>query len=259
MNILTISNQKGGVGKTTTASCLAFTFAKYKKRVLLIDLDQQSNASYILRADNNFLNVYDFLMDNKDINKCIQPYYDDEYLHFIASSNNLSLSDLKLTEVKNGEMLLKNNLSKLKYEYDYIIIDTPPNLGMLTINSYIASDYIIIPTRPDILSLQGIGQLYTTFNTIKQKRNPNLSILGILVTHFDARSNISKKMAEILKDTAKTMNTKIMKYVIRESVKIRESQALQLNITKYSNSVGVVEYFLTAKEIMKEINENIKI
>lgn len=229
--IITIINQKGGVGKTTTALSFGAGLGLKKKKVLLIDLDPQTNLSFVFNAGEvKTTTICDVLLHKANILDSINhtKNYD-----FITSHSDLALADSMLTKT-GKEYILSEVLETIKSNYDYIIIDTPPALGVLTINSLSASDECIITSQADIFSIQGITQLYETITAIKKYCNSKLIIAGILITRFNSRTILSKDMLEVLKDFAEKINTKIYNTKIRECIAIKESQAMQTDIFTYS-------------------------
>ncbi len=241
--IIAIINQKGGVGKSTTAHALGVGLALKKFRVLFIDLDAQGNLTYTLGVDCSRATSFELLIKNAGLSEVIQS---SKYWDSIPASSALSGADMNLTQT-GKEYRLKEILESTKDRYDYIVIDTPPALGILTINALTASTGVIIPAQADIYSLQGIGQLYNTINTVKQYCNPKLLIKGILLTRYNARSIISRDIAEMTIQTAEQLKTKVYKTTIRESVSIKEAQAKQQDIYSYapkSNPASDYEAFV---------------
>lgn len=222
MYVISIINQKGGVGKTTTAHNLAAGLRLQKKKVLLLDLDAQCNLTLLQRANNNTHTIYDVLTGKTKLRDAIQ---DD----FVAGSKNLILLQSKA----GAEQILKYVLQSAK-DYDYVIIDTPPALGIITINALTASDSIIITSTADLLPIQGLNDLYKTVQTVKKNSNPDLKILGILITRFNKRTVLGKTMLKSLTDIAAKIGTKVFNTEIRDSIAIKEAQAKQTDIFSYS-------------------------
>lgn len=222
MYVISIINQKGGVGKTTTAHNLAAGLRLQKKKVLLLDLDAQCNLTLLQRANNNTHTIYDVLTGKTKLRDAIQN-------DFVAGSKNLILLQSKA----GAEQILKYVLQSAK-DYDYVIIDTPPALGIITINALTASDSIIITSTADLLPIQGLNDLYKTVQTVKKNSNPNLKILGILVTRFNKRTVLGKTMLKSLTDIAAKIGTKVFNTEIRDSIAIKEAQAKQTDIFSYS-------------------------
>lgn len=252
MEIIAIATQKGGTGKTTTAEALGIGLFLKGYRILFIDLDPQGNLSYILRANQQDVTAYEMLIGKATTRKAI--YNIREKVSIIASSPLLSGIDLELKKT-GKEYLLKKKLESIKEEYDYIIIDSPPSLGTLTVNALVASDSVIIPAPADIFSLQGIGQLYGTVETVKQYCNPNIAIKGILLTRYNNRSILSRDLTDLIGETAQKLNTFVYETVIRESITIKEAQASRQDIYSYAPRSNVtkdcwkfVEEYLNRKE-----------
>lgn len=245
--VITVINQKGGVGKTTTANSLGVGLALKKKKVLMLDLDPQGNLSYILPTNVGTGNMYSVLLERKPIQDNINH---SERYDFILSDTRLALADNHLTET-GREYILKEALEPIQDNYDYIIIDTPPSLGILTLNSLGASDKCVITSQADIFSIQGIGQLNQTIEAIKKYCNPKLEIAGILITRYNSRTILAKDMAENLKSTAEFLKTKVYKTKIRECVAIKEAQAMRQDVYSYSRSNAYKDY----KDFIKEFLE----
>ena len=222
MYVISIINQKGGVGKTTTAHNLAAGLRLQKKKVLLLDLDAQCNLTLLQRASNNTHTIYDVLTGKTKLRDAIQN-------DFVAGSRNLVL----LQNKAGADKILKYVLQSAK-DYDYIIIDTPPTLSIITINALTASDSIIITSTADLLPIQGLNDLYKTVQTVKRNSNPNLKILGILITRFNKRTILGKAMLKSLTDIAAKIGTKVFNTEIRDSIAIKESQAKLTDIFSYS-------------------------
>lgn len=247
--IITVANQKGGVGKSTTAYAVGRGIMERGFRVLFIDLDPQSNLSYTMQAEEGSPGAYELLTLKAPIQSLIQQTAGGEIL---PSSSMLSVADVEVTAI-GKEFRLKEAISSLTDGYDYIIIDTPPSLGILTINALVASDAIIIPAGADVYSLQGIGQLYSTIDAVKRYCNPALKVLGIVLTRFTPRSILSRDMSQIIEETAHRMQTKVFGTVIRECVALREAQASRSNIFCYApKSNAVADYRSLTTEILGE-------
>ena len=241
MEVVAIVNRKGGVGKTATAQALGAGLLKRKKKVLFIDLDSQTNLTYGTGADLNGVNSMDVLTGEATAQEAIQHTPQGD---IIAGSETLAAADAAI-DGTGKEYRLKESIEGLKY--DYIIIDTPAQLGTLTVNALTAANSVIIPVQAEVYSLQGIGQLNKSIEAVKKYCNPSLSIRGILITRYNGRAVISKDMQSNLKEAAEQLNTRLYKNPIRECVSIKEAQASQQDIFSYaprSNAAKDYEDFI---------------
>lgn len=229
--IISVSNQKGGVGKTTTTGAVAAGFSLKGYKVLCVDLDPQSNLSFSSGAETEDCpTIYEILKGEAKISFSIQKM---PSFHIISS--NILLSGIELEFTQTGrEFLLKEALQAVKDKYDYIFIDTPPALSILTVNAFTASDNIIIPMNADIFSLQGIAQLSETIDRVRKYCNPNLKVEGIVLTKFNKRTVLSREIKGTAELIAEQLNTDIFKSTIRSSVAIMESQTNQQDIYNYA-------------------------
>lgn len=248
MNVIAISNQKGGVGKSTTVSALGAGLRRCGYRVLFIDMDAQGNLTYSMGGKIAAASTLEILTGTASARAAIQQ---TEQGDLIAASPALAGADLLLTDT-GKEYRLKEALEDLEGEYDYILLDTPPALGTLTVNALTAADGVIVPAQADAYSLQGLGQLLQTVRTVKKYCNDNLRILGILITRYSARTVLSRQMTEMLQDTADQLHTRLYAAKIRECTAIKEAQAMQKSIYDYcpkSNATtdysAFLEEFLT--------------
>lgn len=251
--IISIANQKGGVGKSTTAQALGagLFFKGYK--TLLIDLDPQGNTTYTTRTGSTGNTTYELLTGKASARDIIVKTDQGD---IIPAGRNLSRADLELTRT-GKEYRLKEALEPVRKEYDYIVIDTPPALGILTINALTASDSVVIPAQADIYSLQGIGQLIETMDVIKKYCNRDLKLQGILLTRHNSRTILSKDMAEMIEATAKELDTFVYKAVIREATAIKEAQANRQAIFQYSPKSKVSDdYTSFINELIEKGNHN---
>ncbi|GHT76993.1 chromosome partitioning protein ParA [Endomicrobiia bacterium] len=238
-DIIAVVNQKGGVGKSTTAHALGIGLANKGFRVLFIDLDGQGNLSYMLNADMQKSSVLDVLTRKAKINDVLQHC---QRADLIPSSPMLAGADNIITAT-GKEYRLKEVLESIISEYDYIIIDTPPSLGILVINALTLAYSAIITAQADIFSLQGISQVNETINTVKQYCNNALKIGGILLTRFNERALISRDIADTLRKIASQLKTKLYKATIRENIAIKEAQSARQDIYAYApNSNGARDY-----------------
>lgn len=246
MEVIAVINQKGGVGKSTTAHAIGAGLTLKGYRVLYVDLDAQGNLSYTLRADTNGLTAME-LLQGRNTQAAIQRTAQGD---IIASSPSLAGADTIITAV-GKEYRLREALEPLGGLYDYCIIDTPPALGILTINALTACNGAIIPAQADIYSLQGISQLHTTIETVKQYCNPVLTIKGIVLTRYNSRAIISREVADMIEQTAGQLQTKLYKAKIRECTAIKEAQATQQDIYSYApRSNATADYTALIAEIL---------
>lgn len=250
MEVISIINQKGGVAKTTTAHALATGLALlHNKRVLAVDIDPQGNLSSILKAEGTrgLLDVF----KKEPVKTCIQETYIDK-LDLLQSSVELNSVDTLLANDLGKNQRLKQALSKVKKDYDYCIIDTPPNLSTLTINALVSSDRVVITSQADLLSIHGIYQLAETIEGIREfNLNRKLKIDGILITRYQARTNLSKQIRTELEQVAKDLKTKVYNTEIKESTVHRENIALNMSIFEYKPSHnGAKEYQAFIREVI---------
>ena len=246
---IVLTNQKGGVGKTTTSAALAAGLAKKEKRVLAIDLDPQGNLGFSFGLDiENGNTLFEALKGDVPIYDAIQR---KSGIDFIRS--NILLSGVaEVVKSEKRELLLKNLLAPVERFYDYIIIDTPPAFNVLTLNGYSAADYLIIPMSAEILSLVGLTQLRETYETIRKTVNPDLKVMGILMTSFDGRRGLSWEVKEMADGVAAQMGTKVFDTVIRSSVAVAEAPAHGENIIEYApRSNAARDYKAFVEEVLR--------
>ncbi|MFH1192193.1 MAG: ParA family protein [bacterium] len=246
--IVSIVNQKGGVGKTTTAINLAAYLAKMNKRVLLVDLDSQANATsglgVVLGEDT--ASIYDVLINNHPARNAIKNTSIDGY-HIIPSHSSLAGASIELVSHNNREFKLKEALAEFREIYDYIFIDCPPSLCLLTINGLVASDRVLIPVQSEYYALEGLGQLLNTIGLVQGNLKPDLQILGAVITMFDMRNRLSK---EVLNELYQYFPGKIFKSVIPRSVRLAEAPSFGKPIFEYEpESKGAKAYERLAREI----------
>lgn len=228
--IIAIANQKGGVAKSTTAQALGSGLSLRGFRVLCIDLDSQTNLSYAMQSSPSSRTSYDLLMGRADVSQIIQhtPHGD-----FIPAGDELSSADMELNKT-GKEYRLKEALEPIRANYDFIVIDTPPALGIITVNALTAATNLIIPAQAEVFSLQGIGQLSNTIQAVRKYCNPALKIIGILLTRHSTRTILSRDMADLIREAAEQLGTGVFNTIIREGVAIKEAQASQQSIFDYA-------------------------
>ena len=253
MKIISVNNQKGGTGKTTTAAALGFGLYHRGYKILLIDLDGQGNLSYTLNADNDRYGTFGIMERPETVMGEIQHILDGEgKIDIIASTERLAIAEKIFTEL-GKEYKLKEALQQIPMEsYDYVIIDTPPALGILSINALAAADSVIIPAQADIYSLQGITQINSTISTVRKYCNSKLQIDGIVLTRYNSRTTISKDLATALSQTAQKLNTKVYDTKIRECTAIKEAQALRKDIFTYAPKSNAVDDY---NKLINEMTE----
>ncbi len=246
-----VANQKGGVGKTTTVVNVATYIASEGYRTLIIDLDSQGNSCSGLGIDRNSTKegLYEALMGIKDAKEIITPT-GIKNLYIIPSNIHLSGAQVELVEMKKREFKLKEEVvGKVKNKYDYILIDSPPSLGLLTINGLVASDSVIIPIQCEYYALEGLSQLLKTINIVKQRLNPELKIEGVVLTMYDTRTNLSKQVVE---EVIAYFKKKVYKTIIPRNVKLAEAPSFGKPIKMYdSKSIGALSYYKLTQEILK--------
>ncbi|MDY5496685.1 MAG: AAA family ATPase [Anaerobutyricum sp.] len=256
--VISIANQKGGVGKTTTAINLSACLAEKGKKVLLIDMDSQGNTTSGLGLEKNNLDetIYEVLRDEIEIEDVIVRVEDCfNNLSLIPANRNLAGAEIELITKENMQRILKNKLEKIKEKYDFIIIDCPPALGMLTVNAMTASDSVLVPIQCEFYALDGLSQLIYTIELIQENLNPDLYIEGVVFTMYDARTNLSLQVVENVKDN---LDQNIYKTIIPRNVRLAEAPSYGLPINLYDKrSTGAEAYHMLADEVIE--NENRKI
>jgi chromosome partitioning protein len=246
-----IANQKGGVGKTTTAINLSASLAAAEKRTLLIDCDPQGNATSGVGIDKEAVkekNLYHALIDKVPIEETIFST-DIPTLDVIPSTQNLIGVEVEFVSLQERETRLKKILKNIDSSYEYIIIDCPPSLGFLTVNSLVASDHLIIPLQCEYFALEGLGQLLNTMKLVQARLNPTLTLAGILLTMFDTRNRLSHRVEE---EVNKYFGSRVFKTIIPRNVRLSESPSHGLPIILYDiNSRGALSYMKLAREILE--------
>ena len=250
--ILSVSNQKGGVGKTTSAINISAGLALKDKKVLLLDLDPQGNATSGLNVEKDNMGIYDVMINGEDIENVIMKTQ-VKNLELIPSNIDLSGATVEMVALKNRESLLKNALLKIKDRYDYIIIDCPPSLDLLTVNAFTASDKVIVPIQCEYYALEGLGQLVNTIMLIKKRLNPALDIDGVVCTMFDSRTNLSQQVVDEVK---KYFSKKVYKTHIPRNVRLAEAPSFGEPIQVFdAYCPGALAYKALCAEII-ERNES---
>ena len=254
--VIAIANQKGGVGKTTTAVNLSTILAKKGKRVMLIDGDPQGNASSGLGIEKEVeYSLYDVLINEVDINKTLKDTC-VKSLKVCPSNMDLAGAEVELVTQMSREQRLKEKIDIIRDEYDFIIIDCPPSLGLITLNAFTASDSVLIPVQCEYYALEGLGQLLNTINLVKKHLNKNLEIEGAVLTMYDIRTNLSN---QVVKEVKRYFEDKVYKTVIPRNIKLSEAPSFGMPITLYDpKSKGARAYEKLARELVKNTEERLK-
>ena len=253
--IIAIANQKGGVGKTTTAINLSACLAEAGKKVLTIDLDPQGNTTSGLGVNKNEQEktTYELLIGKNSIEECLLKEVLPG-LDVLPSNVNLSGAEIELIGIRQKEFILKKEIDKVRDNYDFVIIDCPPSLNMLTVNAMTTADTVLVPIQCEYYALEGLSQLIHTINLVKQRLNPNLELEGVVFTMYDARTNLSLQVVENVKSNLK--NT-VYKTIIPRNVRLAEAPSHGMPITLYdSRSAGAESYRLLAEEVIQRDEES---
>lgn len=247
--IISIINQKGGVGKTTTAVNLSAYLADKGYKVLLIDTDSQGNATSGLSKKVKFRSdLYEVLLDDEIIENAIVKT-DVRKLFLLPASIDLAGAEIEMVSLPRREFLLKEKLQSIKDDYDFILMDCPPSLGLMTLNTLVASEFVLIPIQAEFYALEGLSQLVKTIKSVTRRLNPSLDILGILLTMFDGRTNLSIQVAEEVK---RYFGTKLFKTVIPRSIKLSEAPGFGESVLTYApKSKGAEAYKKLCREVIK--------
>jgi chromosome partitioning protein len=248
--IIAVANQKGGVGKTTTSINLSASLAELGRKVLTIDMDPQGNTTSGLGIDKNDVEntTYELLLEDISAKDCISTSV-VEGLDVIASNINLSGAEVELISFENKEFLLKEKIDMVKENYDFIIIDCPPSLNLLTINAMTTADTVLVPIQCEYYALEGLSQLIHTIDLIKERLNPQLEIEGVVFTMFDARTNLSLQVVENVKEN---LDRNIYKTIIPRNVRLAEAPSYGMPIIMYdTRSSGAEAYRLLAEEVIQ--------
>lgn len=247
--VIAVANQKGGVGKTTTAVNLSTSLAKKGKKVILIDGDPQGNATSGLGVEKDLDNsLYDVLVNEVDIKTTLQDTC-VKTLKVCPSNMDLAGAEVELVSQMSREFRMKEKIDPIREEFDYIIIDCPPSLGLITLNSFTAADSVLIPVQCEYYALEGLGQLLNTINLVKKHLNKNLEIEGAVLTMYDMRTNLSN---QVVKEVKRYFDDKVYKTVIPRNIKLSEAPSFGMPIGLYDpKSKGARAYEKLAKEVMK--------
>lgn len=254
MPVITLSTEKGGTAKTTSAVLLASCLRRKGLRVLLIDLDQQRNLSRLLNANTGTAGTsISLFLKTAAAGDIIQH---TEQGDIIAAGKNMQVADIALKDTTGKEYLLRDGLADIKKEYDFIIIDCPPALGVATVNALTAADIVIIPIEAAGFSMDGLDDVMDTIGQVKKYCNQHLQIGGVLLTRYDVNSNLSRAMVEIAGEVAEKLGTKLYKTPIRNSVKVREAQFLKKDLFDYAGTCNPAkDYEAFTDELLQDIKK----
>ena len=252
--IIAIANQKGGVGKSTTAINLSSCLGEMGQRVLTIDMDPQGNTTSGLgiEKEEQENTVYELLLDECDVKDCVLSL-EFENVSLIPSNVNLAGAEIELIGVDNKEFILRSKIEEIKNDYDFIIIDCPPSLNMLTINAMTTADTVLVPIQCEYYALEGLSQLMHTIELVQERLNPELEMEGVVFTMYDARTNLSLQVVENVKSN---LNQTIYKTIIPRNVRLSEAPSHGMPINYYySRSAGSESYKLLAEEVIHRGDE----
>lgn len=247
--IVSLANQKGGVGKTTTSINLAASLSVLEKRVLIVDADPQANATSGLGFEQSSCNVYTVLMGECDPREAIMQSPDLPYLHLMSSSINLVGAETELPQIEGGQYRMRAALHSIRDDYDFIIIDCQPSLGLTTLNALSASDSVLIPVQTEYFALEGLGKLLNTINLVKSSLNPDLQIEGFLFTMYDSRLRLAN---QVVNDVRTHFGDKVFNTIIGRNTRLSESPSFGKPVVLYdATSTGSINYMNLAKEFIE--------
>jgi chromosome partitioning protein len=256
--IIAIANQKGGVGKTTTTINLGYSLSASGKKVLCVDMDPQSNMTSGFGIDNSSLNctTYNILIEGRNIKEALITLNEMNDISIVPSSIQLAGAEIELVPMLSREFRLKNSLNDVKDDYDYILIDCPPSLGLLTINALTAADSVLVPIQCEYYALEGLTQLMNTINLIKKNINHSLEIEGVVLTMFNARTNLS---IQVVDEVKKYFKGKVYGTIIPRNIRLGEAPSFGKPISLYDpHSKGAEAYEELAKEIIERNGEAVE-
>lgn len=256
--VICVANQKGGVGKTTTTTNLASALTKFNKKVLILDMDPQGNASSglgIKRQNIQDNNIYNVLIGDKSIQEVIQTTQNSR-LFIACATPDLVGAEIELVDIPKREYRLKTEIEKIKEHFDYILIDCPPSLGLLTLNSLTSANSFLVPLQCEYFALEGLSQLLNTAGIVKKNLNPGLHIEGIVLTMFDTRNNLSH---QVVSEIRTHFGSKVFAAIIPRNVRLSEAPSHGQSIFEYDGkSIGALKYLELADEVLKRNAQNFK-